>query len=120
MRLTAAEYRALAPKPAKYRNKVTYVDGHRFDSRAEAARYGVLLMQQRAGLIANLEVHPRFRLEVNGELVGHYRADFRYDRDGVQVVEDVKSVKTRRLAGWSRTKRLFRICYGFDITEVLA
>lgn len=83
-------------KPRKYHNVPTEVDGHKFDSKAEAARYAELALFERAGSIANLQVHPRFVIvdaDEHGRAM-HYEADFMYrdwsDYSGLMVVEDVK------------------------------
>lgn len=65
-------------------------------SRAEAKRFGQLLVMQRYGDIVELYVHPRFPCRVEGQLVCTYIADFRYvDRADNAVVEDVKGNKDR-------------------------
>ena len=43
---------------SKYGNRFTIVDGIRFDSRAEADRYRVLRLRERAGEISELELQP--------------------------------------------------------------
>jgi hypothetical protein len=72
------------------------MDGVLFDSKAEMNRYAVLKILQRAGMISDLELQPRYVLldsfEANGE---RYRpvvfvADFRYTEGAVKIVEDVK------------------------------
>ncbi|MDH1336807.1 DUF1064 domain-containing protein [Comamonas thiooxydans] len=88
---------------AKYGNKKTVTpDGVKFDSRAEARRWGHLCMQLRAGEISEL------RRQVAYELVPavkysdasrvkkaiRYVADFVYVEKGVEVIEDVKGVLT--------------------------
>jgi len=87
---------------SKYHAHPTVVDGIRFDSKAEAAKYSELLLLQGAGQIRNLEVHPVYELIPafchNGkrERRTTYEADFRYHDEvlGVQVVLDVKGVET--------------------------
>ena len=95
-----------APR-SKYRAVPTVVHGFRFASKAESRRYQELLLLGQAGEIRNLELQPRFPLNVDGVTVATYVADFRYEeryvssRDGVpmgwawrDVVEDVKGVRT--------------------------
>lgn len=81
---------------SKYGAKKTTVDGIEFDSKAEARRYGELKLLERAGKIKNLERQVRYDLEVNGEKIGFYKADFRYwdQAASQQVVEDVKGMRT--------------------------
>ena len=65
----------------------------------EAARCTELHLMQAGGLILELEAHPQpqFRLEVNGQAITTYRADFRYIDSETEetVVEDTKGMKTR-------------------------
>lgn len=65
-----------------------------FASGVEFKRAAQLLLLRRAGAISDLEVHPRFDLVVNGQLLTTYVADFGYMdlRNGgrVYTVEDVK------------------------------
>jgi hypothetical protein len=79
---------------SKYAAKPTHVDGIRFASKREAARYGELSNLQRAGIITHLELQPRFPLIVNGQVVCTYVGDFRYLENGMSVTEDVKGFKT--------------------------
>lgn len=72
-----------------------------FDSRKEAARYGELLLLQRAGKISNLQRQVRFQLipaqYKDGKCIFRsvtYIADFVYEKDGEKVVEDVKGFRT--------------------------
>lgn len=104
-------------KPHKYRAVATEVDGIRFDSKKEAFRYGQLKLLEQAGLIAHLEVHPRYPLTVNGLKVGTYVADFRYAKTdtGELIVEDVKGVRT---PVYRLKKKLVRAIFGFEIREV--
>lgn len=82
----------------KYRNVPTEVDGIRFASKAEAARYGELKLLEKAGEIRGLKLQPRF-IVVDGYNNGEgkrirpasYIADFQYIEDGKTIVEDVKS-----------------------------
>jgi len=78
----------------KYRAQPTVVDGIRFDSKAEARRYGDLKVTEKAGLITDLELQPTFPVKINGIKVFTYRADFRYVDLGGVVIEDVKGYKT--------------------------
>lgn len=86
----------------KYGNKKVVVDGHSFDSKKEARRYGELKLLARAGKIKDLELQPKFELiptirteTETLERVSYY-ADFRYYdmTKNCEVVEDVKGYKT--------------------------
>lgn len=85
----------------KYNAVKTTVDGHTFDSKAEAQRYSELRLLERADVISGLELQPPFELmpsfrdaqnRLHRAVV--YVADFAYDEDGRRIVEDVKGVET--------------------------
>ena len=86
----------------KYNAKKIKIDGHTFDSKREAERYCELKLFLRAGEIRNLVLQPRFLLQdefFDKNEVKHkkieYVADFFYiDKEGRNVVEDVKGVLT--------------------------
>ena len=109
----------------KYHAIPTVIDGIRFASKAEAARYAELRLLEQAGAIKELECQPKFRLyapERGGSFgrfahVGDYVADFRYRQGprGILVIEDVKGMKTA-LYRWK--KRHFEAQYGLSITEI--
>jgi hypothetical protein len=106
----------------KYRNIPIVVDGVRFDSQAEAARWGELLALARHGHIWDLRRQVRFDLAAGEQRVGVYVADFSYNltpetRAWPQVVEDVKGMMTP-LAKWKL--RHFRAQYGFAVTVIHA
>lgn len=94
---TRAVYRV-----SKYNARPTVVDGIRFDSMAEARRYGELRLMEQAGEIRHLDTHPRFHLLDTLRRDGktyravRYEADFRYTETatGNTIVEDVKGVET--------------------------
>jgi len=70
-----------------------------------------------AGVIADLLVHQRFCLDVNGVHICDYESDFSYRRNGRLVVEDVKSRPTvTRL--YRVKKKLMRAIHGVEIQEV--
>jgi Protein of unknown function (DUF1064) len=100
----------------KYRARPTIVDGIRFASAAEARRYGELKLLLWSGQITDLQLQVPYRLEVNGCLVGTYRADFVYtDSGGGLHVEDVKGFATRL---YKLKKKLMLACHGIEIEEV--
>lgn len=117
------------PLRNKYGARAVLVDGLRFDSQREAARYQELCLMEQASLIDELEVHPAFPLMVpdltqDGEprvfyTVGVYYADFRYRnlRTGELVVEDVKSPPTKTPL-YRLKKKWVEHQYQITITEV--
>jgi hypothetical protein len=78
----------------KYHAKKTWVDNICFRSKLEADRYVQLKLQQAAGLISNLSLQPRFRIEINGIKICDYIADFMYQEGrnpkAPIIVEDAK------------------------------
>lgn len=105
-------------RPPKYANRKVEVDGIKFDSTKEAARYSQLRLLERAGHISGLEVHPKFPFVVNGHRVGSYSADFRYRQHGEVVVEDVKSPVTRKLPLYRFKIKLLKALHGVEVSEV--
>lgn len=99
---------------SKYRNRRCKVDGHSFDSKAEADRYRVLKDMQEHGEITGLTLQPQFELLPSFSSRGeHFRsiryvADFSYHKDGVHVVEDVKGMAT---AVFKLKAKMFRYRY---------
>lgn len=76
----------------------TEVDGIKFASKAEAARWVELQRLEAAGEIRKLRRQVRYELPVADVLVCRYVADFVYQRRRgavwQEVVEDVKGVET--------------------------
>jgi len=101
---------------SKYRAVATVVDGRRFASRKEAERYQALRLLQKAGEIEKLQIQVKYPIQVNGEPICQYWADFVYVdcRSGHTVVEDVKGVRT---AVYRLKKKLLHAVYGIDIVE---
>lgn len=125
-----------APKPSpklrlakrnKYRAVKTVVDGIRFDSKAEAKRYGELKLLEKAGKIISLAVHPKYDLTVNGVLIATYKADFSYQQLRAaytltqacqwwqECVEDVKSAPTASRRDFILIRKLMKAIHGIDI-----
>jgi hypothetical protein len=120
MRITEAEFAALtkgrAVKPSKYRAIKTEVDGVVFDSKKEAGRYRELKFMERAGEISELELQPKYLLEINGVKIGTYKGDFKY-REGMcgkYILEDVKGIKT---PVYRLKAKLVKALHNIEITE---
>lgn len=101
----------------KFHAVAVVVDGLRFDSKREAARWGELRLLERAGLISGLERQVRFPMVIAGQLVCTYIADFRYLDRGAQVVEDLKSPVTRKQADYRIKVKLLKALHGVEIRE---
>jgi hypothetical protein len=117
------------PNPNKYRATARQIDGYRFDSKREAARYQELKFLVVAGEIEALEVHPGFPLMVPDlttegapfvfHTIGWYHADFQYRNvhTGNIIVEDVKSKPTKTEA-YKLRKKFVEAQYGMTIVEI--
>ena len=97
-----------------------------FDSQAEADRYMELRVAEKAGLISDLECHPHYDLIPSQKVPGKkgfrphgYTADFRYMRDGKEVVEDVKSERTREERDYIINRKLMYMLKGIYVNEVI-
>lgn len=100
----------------KYHASKTEIDGIRFDSRKEAARYSELKLLERAGEIRDLQLQVPFELipKQEGERACTYVADFVYHMTdtGKMVVEDAKGMRTdvykikRKLMLWRHGIRI--------------
>lgn len=116
--ISVAEYRALLKRGQhKYGAARIVVDGYRFDSQAEAARYSELQLLLSAGEIADLVLQPSYVLQQafrdrDGRRIAaiRYVADFAYTETvtTVTVVEDVKGHST---AVYLLKAKLFRFKY---------
>ena len=112
----AAHAKATSARGHKYGAVKTEAHGRTFDSKAEARRYHELLMLQKAGEITDLRLQTPWPFTMGGDTVAHYVSDFDYKRDGVLIVEDVKSKPT--MTRLYRLKRkMLRAQYGIIITE---
>lgn len=86
---------------SKYRNKPTEIAGKKFDSQKEANRFLQLQRMERWGMIWNLQTQvrylllPSFKYNWKTERKTEYVADFVYTRNGLTIVEDVKSPITK-------------------------
>lgn len=105
-RMTAKEYQALiqTPRPSKYKNVKTQVDGILFDSKREAERYIALQLLQQSGEIDGFATQPSFLLP--GKI--RYRPDFIVSAKGRVWVEDVKGLETE---AFRLKKRLWKEAY---------
>ena len=99
----------------KYFAKAVTIDGHRFASKAEAARYQELRLLAKAGELWGLELQPRYRLTVGGLVIGTYVADFTYVDASGRVVEDVKGMDLP-LGRWKR--KHFEAQYGMPVRVI--
>lgn len=111
---TNAGYLSRRPSYNKFRNQKTEVDGILFHSKKEARRYSDLKLLERGKAIKDLKLQVRFPLKVNDILICTYVADFVYNENGQQVVEDVKGTRTRE---YVFKQKLMRALYQIEIRE---
>ena len=120
----------------KYHNSAVIVDGISFQSRKEARRWRELKIMESAGMIHGLTRQKKYVLipaqrepdtvgkrggKIKGKLIERecaYYADYTYyDKDGREVVEDVKSPATRT-EQYKIKKKLMLYVHGIQIVEV--
>jgi Protein of unknown function (DUF1064) len=85
------------PPRHKHNAKPSRIDGKGFDSQLEMLRYCYLLQVEMAGMLSELEVHPRFVLYADGGgqgaiEFGTCEADFAYTDEAGRIVEDANGV----------------------------
>ena len=120
--ITVAQYKALtakAPRGNKFNARRVQYEGYDFGSEDEVKRYRELRLMQAAGEIAGLRMQVHFAIDVSGQHICDYVADFVYLRlgDGRLVVEDVKSPATMT-AVYRLKKKLLKATWGLDIDEI--
>lgn len=94
----------LSPNVTKYHNTKVIYNGIKFDSKKERDRYITLKQLEKAGIIKELELQPKFLLLDTIHYKGktypktYYKADFKYfdNEKGKYIVEDVKSPITAK------------------------
>ena len=120
----------------KYQAIKTCVNGIEFDSRKEARRYQELLLLERAKIICNLKRQVRYvlippqyetyeRIGKRGQKLKDgkrllekecaYVADFVYEENGKEIVEDTKGIKTK---DYIIKRKLMLYTHGIRIKEV--
>jgi len=92
-----------------------------FDSKKESAFYGELKFHEKAGLITDLELQPKFTWTVTYSHGDRkvakketYRADFAYTENGERRYVDVKGFKTRV---YKRKKKIVEKLFDVEIIE---
>ena len=122
---------------SKYNSRKTSYNGELFDSKKEERRYAELVLMERAGVITDLRRQVKFelipaqyeeyerisqktgkRLKAGKRCVEQsvvYNADFVYMKDGKQVVEDAKGMRTEK---YIIKRKLMLWIHGIKIVEV--
>ena len=101
---------------SKFGNVPTNVNGHTFHSKKEARRLVELQAMERGGLIRDLRRQVWYDLDVAGEHITRYVADFVYYDNARQaeIVEDPKGCYTDI---YRIKKRLMKAIHGIEIEE---
>ena len=106
----------------KYHNIKVIIDGIKFDSKKEGARYIELKELEKAGAITDLELQHRFEIvqkKNNNRRARFYVADFVYTENGRKIIEDVKSPITRANPVYSLKKSIMLAEYPeYEFREV--
>lgn len=128
--ITPAEFQRLLEQEerrgGKFPHARTDLNGHTFDSEAEAHRYASLkmLLLAEPPEISDLRVHPMYLLQreftdrwgnVHASITHTPDLSYRVISDGHLVVEDVKGSKWTKTDAWSVRMRLF--CYQYPNIE---
>ena len=92
----------------KYKAIRTTVDGIVFHSKGESRRWTHLKDLEKRHKIKNLKRQVAYPLEVNGDLITSYVADFTYEENGTHIVEDFKGHVTTE---FRLKKKLFEAIY---------
>lgn len=110
----AASKRASEPSKSKMGNKKVEYKGHLFDSKWECERFQQLEVLERTGAIEGLRIQVPFELIAGGVYICKYIADFVYQQDGADVVEDAKGNITDM---YRLKRRLMLDIFGIKILE---
>lgn len=101
--------------PVKSRNKYGNIKvehhGMKFDSKKELKCWRELELREKAGEICGLIRQEVFELEVNGQKIGRFTADFGWIENGERIVADCKSPATRKETAYRLRKKLFESLY---------
>ena len=124
-------------KGQKYNNTKVIVNGIKFDSKKESERYIVLLEHERDGSISDLKLQVKFELipPIKEKYIEHlktkdkpkertlqlpitYTCDFKYVKDGLSVVQDVKASPKMIPQEFVLKEKLLFWKYGIKIKRV--
>lgn len=98
----------------KYNNLLTEYNGVKYHSRLEAKYAALLDIRQKAKEVENIKRQERFPLEVNGEKIGTYVADFSFF-DKVKKVNRVVDIKGVETDLFKIKKKLMKAVHGIDV-----
>lgn len=118
--MNITEYHALTfpKKKPKYRNTRCEHEGVIFDSIKERTRWLQLLLLAKDGQITYLERQVAFPIIINGILICKYYADAVYYENGQRIVEDTKSIITKKNPVYRLKKKMLKAVLGIEVREV--
>lgn len=102
-------------KVNKYRAQSVRTEDGFFASKREHKRWLELKLLEKADAIQGLERQRRYVINVSGQKICTYVADFVYSENGALVVEDAKGFKTQE---YKMKKKLMLAVCGIEIREV--
>lgn len=119
LRMTSSQYRQFRSQPkSKYGAQKTVVNGIKYDSKHEALRSTELEYLQNIGVISDLKRQEKFLLQEgfvdrDGNKIRpiYYVSDFTYIRDGQKIIEDAKSIATRKIPVYQLKKKIMLYKY---------
>lgn len=99
----------------KYKNhRVIAPNGETFDSKREFYRWQELVLLEQGKAIWDLKRQVRYKIELNGQKICDYVADFTYQTPSGSVVEDSKGYKTPI---YRLKKKLMKALFNVEIFE---
>ena len=105
---------------SKYKAKPVVIDGIRFPSIKQGNRYKEIKLMERAGQIRNLCLEVPYiicpAVVINGKksAARKYVADFVYEENGKEIVEDCKGMRTKE---YILKRHFMKHVHGIDILE---
>ena len=76
-----------------------------------------LLDDQKRGIIRDLELQPKFKFVKNGYKICEYWGDFAYFKGDERIIEDTKSLATRKNRAYRIKVKLMKAFFDIDVLE---
>lgn len=111
------QFTNLHAKRGRYGKKKSFKNSHgTWDSKDEYRRWLYLTDLEKKGTIQALETKIKYSFDLNGVHICNFKPDFRYQVNGVTVVEDYKgNVITR---DFKLRAKMLKAFYGIDVVIV--
>jgi len=101
------------------RAKPVYLNGELYDSTTEFHRFLQLQQRLNKGEISDLRKQVTYSLDVEGEHIADYIADFVYTENGQTIVEDTKSLYTSKNPVFQIKRKLMHAIYKVRVRVVI-